>query len=360
MYSAKRSDGSFQAVCTPCSAGRYSDDLVTSANTVAEACPKYCPLGTRGVTNATKAFCQACEAGTMNAAMGATVCSACPDGTYSVARSSSCTSCPSGTYSQAVALKASPPLNSVCTNCSSGTFSATGATACQSNFWKPGSWGSCSNACGGGTQTRSLECWGVVAATTAQPVLRTPADCAGAPLPATSQSCNSYECLSDAPLNLNAHNLGAGCVALSWSPPSSWYSYSWVQGFFRAAPSLSVRYSINVTDAASGHSTWFAISNSTYFRFCLSSKSIEGASLPGFYGTNLRFAVTGFIPFLQDDEPLHDGCRLYVHVLFVQWDDVAGLCRGQRTVRNCFLPTHDGQERSAPVRARVSKRAEHF
>ena len=53
-----------------------------------------------------------------------------------------------------------------------------------------GSWGSCSATCGGGTQTRTVQCQSGTSSSTAA------ADgaCAGKTKPSTSQSCNTQEC----------------------------------------------------------------------------------------------------------------------------------------------------------------------
>lgn len=114
---------------------------------------------------------------------------ACP--TWNSGEWGSCSAtCGSGTQTRTVTCRdhtGGTVSDSLCTGTKPVTSQSCNTQACP--VWNTGPWGSCSVTCGGGTQTRTVQCRDHTGATVPD------ASCSGTK-PATSQSCNTQVCLT--------------------------------------------------------------------------------------------------------------------------------------------------------------------
>lgn len=81
-----------------------------------------------------------------------------------------------------------PVAESKCTNPKPARSQQCNTQMCASYAWKTGSWGSCSAPCGGGTQTRMVQCVDTNTGTAVSG-----SNCSGAK-PTNSRSCNTQQC----------------------------------------------------------------------------------------------------------------------------------------------------------------------
>jgi sugar lactone lactonase YvrE len=137
---------------TPCPPGAYSSAAGTDSSGFCTPCPNTtfspagaalcaaaCPAGTfasspasclpcaAGSSSATGAsICTLCAAGTYSLAAASSSCAACPSGTYSGLGATFCIDCPAGTASATVGAAS----NASCVRCATGAYSVAGALTC--------------------------------------------------------------------------------------------------------------------------------------------------------------------------------------------------------------------------------------
>ena len=119
---------------------------------------------------------------------------ACPSFSWVYSDWGACSAqCGSGTQTRAVACVEDGGEHVPDSNCKvsqlGSTSQACNTDPCPSMYWQLGAWGACSEACGGGTSTRTVTCM-------ADGSPASDGDCTGSGLtkPDTTRSCNTAPC----------------------------------------------------------------------------------------------------------------------------------------------------------------------
>eukprot|EP01006_Ploeotia_vitrea_P034698 TRINITY_DN65790_c14_g1_i2.p1 TRINITY_DN65790_c14_g1~~TRINITY_DN65790_c14_g1_i2.p1 ORF type:complete len:1985 (+),score=893.63 TRINITY_DN65790_c14_g1_i2:504-5957(+) len=164
--------GNYGACSVECGGGTETRTVVCKSNTGAVAADSSCP-------QPKPATSQSCNT------------QACVTYSWHTGTPGTCSkSCGGGTQTRTVTCKGSDG-NTYADNKCSGTKPATtldcNTQACTSYFWDEKEWSTCSKTCGDGTQTRTVQCKG------SDGQLHDESNCP-APKPATSRSCNQGAC----------------------------------------------------------------------------------------------------------------------------------------------------------------------
>ena len=161
--------------CGVCGTGNYTSSVCTSRNnTVCTNCTA-CGTGkyvSTACNSTSDALCTSCPVGSFSSAPGASSCSPCAAGKFSLNGASQCSDCGAGRYGTGTGMSTCltcdagtfswMSVSSFCTNCTAGTYSTgTGFTAvsncsgCSSGAYGSGTGGTICSSCAAGTYTSS-------------------------------------------------------------------------------------------------------------------------------------------------------------------------------------------------------------
>ena len=164
--------GAFGTCSEPCGGGTQTRTVVCQSSGGATVADSFCT--TTKPATAQSCNVQACETYSWNVGAFGTCSEPCGGGTQT--RTVVCQSSGGATVA-----------DSFCTTTKPATAQSCNVQACETYSWNVGAFGTCSEPCGGGTQTRTVVCQSSGGATVADSFCTTTK-------PATAQSCNVQAC----------------------------------------------------------------------------------------------------------------------------------------------------------------------